>query len=269
VTIDSMNLDDRIKAQLEINRQLDNWLASTSPELSVALKRVKVCLGANYIGPEAFSNFLGFEDVGVVPPLPPTITPELLEAKCPIFKNGQRIKDTHLLVFIPQTVDKEPFTINALTERTKIKQLKTLFPDEPPSTKIFTFQPWYHEEEFANTSVANSRWMLMPKRELPDSIDKTAEEQDRLLLEYPGYETPRAIELLTMLVINLLQNGERLFKEPNLYLACSDMSSLFSKPINCRFGYLGFRICCDDRHFASAKVGRAIVRRGLQCAMQL
>jgi hypothetical protein len=60
-------------------------------------------LGKNFLGAAAWQE--GFKaDVGVVPPIPKSITKELLESDCPLHP-GEKIKDTHILMLVPKTVN--------------------------------------------------------------------------------------------------------------------------------------------------------------------
>ena len=80
------------------------------------LEEIAKVMGPNYIGPEAYIDLLGAKGVGAIPPLPPDITEELLESPCPFLKE-QKIRETHLLVFIPNKIDGEDFTINSPAQR--------------------------------------------------------------------------------------------------------------------------------------------------------
>jgi hypothetical protein len=70
-------------------------------------------LGRNFFGVAAWKS-IGV-DVGEAPPLPKSLTLELLNSDCPLHP-GETIKDTHLLVLIPETVNGEPYSALKLEE---------------------------------------------------------------------------------------------------------------------------------------------------------
>jgi hypothetical protein len=70
-------------------------------------------LGRNFLGAEAWRS-QGI-DVGDVPPVPSSITKDFLNSECPIHP-GHKIKDTHVLMLVPKTVNGEPYTALKLDE---------------------------------------------------------------------------------------------------------------------------------------------------------
>ena len=55
-----------------------------------------------------------FGEVGIEPPLPPNIH-DILESSCP-FWPAKKVKETHLLVLIPQTVNGKALTLDYLEQ---------------------------------------------------------------------------------------------------------------------------------------------------------
>src|SRR3979490_1472708 len=55
-----------------------------------------------------------FGDSGIEPPLPRTI-PEILNSRCPFWPD-KKVRQTHLLVLIPETVNGKPLTLKTLGE---------------------------------------------------------------------------------------------------------------------------------------------------------
>ena len=86
------------------------WLKGVSAEdfcKEMDRRMIPELLGKNFLGAEAWRS-QGI-DVGEVPRLPASITKELLESECPLHP-GEKIKDTHLLVLVPKTVNGEPYS---------------------------------------------------------------------------------------------------------------------------------------------------------------
>ena len=136
-------------------------LKGESPEAFCRrLDQPSICrelLGRNYLGAEAWSS-QGI-DVGAVPPLPGAITEELLNSECPLHP-GEKIKDTHLLVLVPKTVNGEPYSALKLDElcATRTASGDSLIYGGEAEWKSF---PW------ASAPQGASEWVLLPKSD-PD-----------------------------------------------------------------------------------------------------
>lgn len=52
---------------------------------------IETILGNHYIGPEAYKDIFGVKDVGVVPPIPASVTPELLYQRCSLVNDGRTV----------------------------------------------------------------------------------------------------------------------------------------------------------------------------------
>ncbi|MCB0317326.1 MAG: hypothetical protein KDD56_01115, partial [Bdellovibrionales bacterium] len=88
-------------------------LSNTS--LSQATLRLKTILGKNYFGAEDYQAIFR-RGVDKVPKIPASVTPELLNSKCPMAEDGRLIKDTHRLVLVPRLLGTDEFTIMWLKE---------------------------------------------------------------------------------------------------------------------------------------------------------
>jgi hypothetical protein len=112
-------------------------------------------------------NFLGAEEweaqkieVGEVPPIPSSITKALLTSPCPLHAK-QLIKETHVLMLVPRTVNGEAYTALKLEElcATRKGSGDRLLHS---GLERWKGQPW------ANLPQAQSEWVLLPKSD-PDS----------------------------------------------------------------------------------------------------
>jgi hypothetical protein len=81
---------------------------------------IKAVLGRNFLGTAEWQQGFGVK-VGAPPPIPESITPELLKSLCPLHP-GQKIKDTHILVLIPKTIDGQPYSALRLDELCATRQ---------------------------------------------------------------------------------------------------------------------------------------------------
>jgi energy-coupling factor transporter ATP-binding protein EcfA2 len=172
-------------------------------------------------GPQAWSQYYG--EVGEAPALPRDIT-QILDAPCPFWPEKQ-VKDTHLLVLMPATVDGEPFTLNLLAklvQRPKNGGYKTKYKFYGDETKA----------QIGNNSPYRSYWLLMTRDVLPESRDKWWSGQRELVAAHASrtglpYELPRALEAATAILTHYVRNGERLYGDaPYTCTSCQESISV-------------------------------------------
>ena len=154
-------------------------------------------------GPKDWKRFFG--DVGEVPPIP-EVMPEILKSQCP-FNPGKQVRDTHMLVLIPQKVNSRHFTLNLLEELIKK-------PQEKNGTSL-RFYPTFLKEALGDTQTEKSYWILMTKDVIRGSRNKTCDEHKQLVQEKEadGYELPRVIEAATSILMHYFKTDERLYAE--------------------------------------------------------
>ena len=100
-----------------------------------------------------------FGDIGEEPPLPANIE-RILNEPCS-FWPGKKVKETHLLVLIPNEVNGKPFTMNYLG---KLIQR----PKSGHSTKYMDYSN--HAKEAVGDKSYPSHWVLMTRNIIPGSI---------------------------------------------------------------------------------------------------
>ena len=217
-------------------RGLEGGAAASTP-VSAALSAVKKELGKNFLGPEEWKS-QGL-DVGAVPPIPATITRELLHSECPLHP-GELIKDTHLLVLVPKTVNGEPYSALKL--------------DEVCGERLI-YSGWdsWKSQEWASKAVLQSEWIFIPKSD-PDPKkvpvakhfrSKDIASQQKVHEEhYPEYREVKSVELMTAVLLNALLNEERLLPD---YLRCQEANAF------------GGRVCVGDFHAFGLGVNGAYV----------
>jgi hypothetical protein len=161
-----------------------------------------------------------FGDVGSAPPLPSDMA-TILDGPCPFWPN-KKVRDTHLLVLIPATVDGVPLTLNRLEELIQ----------HPSHGRHRTEYRHYGEQTKAQIGAASpprSYWVLMTRDVLPDSRSKTYEAQKEMVAAHAGrvglpYELPHAIEAATAILMHHAREGKRLFVEdPWTYARCQEV----------------------------------------------
>lgn len=160
-------------------------------------------------GKEQWAKYLG--DIGSEPPLPSNIQ-TILQSPCPFWPD-KKIKDTHLLVLVPQTVNGKPLTLKNLGEL--VKSLKS------GSSMTYTyFNPGGYN---ANTPAKPSHWVLMTKDVIPGSRGKSYANQQKLVNQTPSYQVPTILEAATCIFMEYARSGNRVYSD-NLctYTRCQE-----------------------------------------------
>jgi hypothetical protein len=218
-------------------------------------------LGKNFLGADAWRS-QGI-DVGEVPRLPESITKELLESEC-LLHPGEKIKDTHLLVLVPKTVNGEPYTPLKLDElcSTRKGSGDKLIYDGAAWATAWRWMNW------ASTPQAQSEWVLIPKSD-PDpskvSADRHFRSEDIWAQQkvhethYPEYREVKTVELMTAVLLYDLTNKERLVTD---YLRCKEPNAFLGRVSLGWFTAKGLGVF-DDRGPAGGldTVGRALARK--------
>jgi len=147
---------ENVRFKQELEKLLDETAEQLCFRLDGGLHRE--LLGKNFLGAAEWKR--GFNvDVGPVPPIPKWITKKLLEEKCQLHP-GQQVKDTHILMLVPKTVNGEAYSavkLGELCAGTKGSGDKLIYDGANDWKK----QPW------AQAAQVESEWVLIPKSD-PD-----------------------------------------------------------------------------------------------------
>ena len=231
--------------------------AGVSPQTSPPLEAVKKELGKNFLGPDEWKA-QGI-DVGAPPPIPSSITKALLNSECPLHP-GQKIKDTHILMLVPKTVNGEPYTALKLDElcATRKGSGKALLDSN--------YKQW-KEMSWASTPQPESEWVLLPKSD-PDpkvSPDKHFRSKDIAAQQkvhdkhYSEYREVKALEVMTMALLNDLVNGEPRILDGFNYLRCVEPNASGGRVCVGCFRADGLGVFDDFSVIGS--IGRALARK--------
>lgn len=133
-----------------------------------------------------------FGRVPQAPPFPKDIE-EIWEGPCPIFR-GSKVRETHLLVYVPATVNRRPLTLKYLSEL---------------AAKYFPFPRRPEFGELGN-QLADAGWLLITKAGLPDSRGCHFDAQQTMIAELSkrtsvNYECPKALDVMVC-VLALFSN---------------------------------------------------------------
>jgi hypothetical protein len=239
------------------------WLRDVSAEdfcIEIDRRLIPELLGKNFLGAEAWTS-QGI-DVGRAPPIPSSITSELLESECPLHP-GKKIKDTHLLVLLPKSVNGKPYTALELNELCAARKGSgdRLIYDGEEWANAWKRQPW------ASTPQSESEWLLIPKSD-PDrkKVSKEKHFRSKTIAEqqtvhdthYSDYREVKTVELMTAVLLHDLVNGERLLPD---YLRCQEKNASGGRVCVGFFAADGLKVGGADDGDDDDSVGRALARK--------
>jgi hypothetical protein len=183
--------------------------------------------GSRHYRPSALLHSFGaeewrryFGEVEEAPPLPAHIV-DTLNSACP-FWSGKLVKDTHLLVLIPATVNGEPFSLDLLSELIQ-------HPQGGGHSTQYRYYGASTKQQFGTQSPVASYWVLMTRDVLEGSRNETYASQQALVAQHASrtglpYELPGALEAATAILSHYVRSGERLYADaPSTYTRCQDL----------------------------------------------
>ena len=187
----------------------------------------RALLGRNFFGAEAWWS-LGI-NVGTVPPLPKGLTEELLNSDCPL-QPKKKIKDTHVLVLYPQTVNGEACTALKLSElAASLQGSEKPFAFHDP---LFYENGYWRKQAWATEQPTGSRWVLVPwlwnsaSQGNSASQSQAATRQTQLLAEMT-YSMASMAELLVTQWLALATDKDR--AAPECYIRCENIMNVPSE----------------------------------------
>jgi hypothetical protein len=231
-------------------------------EMQAPLKGV---LGRNFLGTDEWQQGFGVR-VGAPPLIPECLTPELLNSQCPLHP-GQLIKETHILMLVPKTVNGLPYTALRLGELCSSRKGSGY-------RLIFDEEDWardWKEQGWANLPQAHSEWVLIPKSD-PDPSKapkdkhfrgKNIEQQREVHKHYAAeYREAKALEVMTMALLNDLVNGEPRILTGWNRLRCVEPNASGGRICVGDFDATGLKVFVAlgvDR--GAGRIGRALARK--------
>lgn len=133
---------------------------------------------------------------------------EVLQSPCP-FVEGERVCDTHFAFLGVEQINGEPLTV--------AKWLQ-LHPKTGQPCFYFSEDPWHTGQPHTDKAELTFRWYLMLKDIVPNSTDKTPEEQVAMLP--PEYEVPTTIAEVTKDILVFRKTG--MPPNPSVWAACTE-----------------------------------------------
>lgn len=153
-------------------------------------------------GKEQWGNYFG--NIGEEPPLPHDID-DILNAACPFSNNPNiKVKDTHMLVLIPEKIDEEPLTLDKIGELVKT-------PKKGGYATCYAGYSATVKNEFGTKHGEKSHWVLMTRDVIPDSRNKSYKAQQAKADEYPGYQLVSTRAAVICFFVGLVKWGIHLY----------------------------------------------------------
>ena len=169
-------------------------------------------------GAEEWRQYFG--EIGVEPSFPSDIA-GILNSTCPFWPD-RVVKDTHLLVLIPATVNGKPYNLNLLSELIE-------HPKGGGHATKYRFYSEYVQGQFGAQSPTSSYWVLMTRDVLEGSRRETYASQQALVAEHAErtqlpYELSGALEASTAILSHYVRSGERLYTDnPWTFTRCREL----------------------------------------------
>lgn len=207
---------------------------------------VREPLGKNFLGAKAWES-QGIE-VRDVPPIPKLI------------HTGEKIKNTHLLVLVPKTVDGESFSALKLDELCATRKGSA-------DSLLDTEWSFWKSEPWASTPQSQSEWALIAKSD-PDPEKVSAKKHFRMKNTaaqqkvhedyYPEYREVKTVQLMTAVLLYDLVNKKRLLSD---YLRCEDPNAFSARVWVGSFLPEGLDVDSRGDDIATSHTGRALARK--------
>lgn len=219
----------RLRAEPEYAKRVAEFMLRGGIEGSVHHKLAHAILGKNFFGVEEWSALFGLNfsnkqlrEIGEFP-----WGEDILNSTCLLC--GKIVKECHFAHLGLNKFRGEPLTMMKLYE---------LHPrtDQP---KFSSDDPWYKNEGFAAKTTLQFRWYLTHLEIIPNSTDKTFQQQTQMLTD--DYEIPSAIEETLKSFLYYRKNG--IFLNPRKWARCRDVDSYGCRVYLGYFDSLGFSVC--------------------------
>jgi hypothetical protein len=222
---------------------------------------MRAVLGRNFLGVEEWQRGFGVR-VGALPPIPGYITAELLNSNCPLHP-GQLIKDTHILVLIPKTVDGQPYSALRLEELCAARK--------GSGARLISgiYNDW-KQAAWANASPSVSEWVLIPKSEpnprgVPEGHhfrSKNIAAQAAVYSHYEAdYREAKALEVMTAAVLNDVVNGAPRMLDGLSLIRCVEPSASGGRILVGVFSHSGLEVRDGWEDVGHEYIGCALARK--------
>jgi hypothetical protein len=159
-------------------------------------------------------------DVGEAPPLPDNIE-IILNAPCPFHTDpSMKIRDTHVLVFVPEKVKGNPLNLQLLNELVKA-------PNNGGHPIHFNAESLNRWNAFPFAKSYRSRWVLMTKKIIKTSKNQLFENNKTFFNSSntrKAYKVPTVLDAAVCIFMEYIRSEERIYAAKDMY---TSLLSLF------------------------------------------
>jgi len=228
---------------------------------------IREIMGKNFLGAKAWEEGFGVT-VGTPPPLPEWLTRELLEEECQLHP-GEQVKDTHVLVLMPKTVNGEPYSAVELDKLCAGKK--------GSGDRLIYYEGW-QSESWADTPQVESEWVLLPKLDpVPEKMKEvypsdgesrhfrskniSAQEDVHKNHYSKDYREAKVVEVMTAALLNDVVNGGPRMLGGTTDLRCVEPNSSGGRVLVGYFYADGLRVRVGYDGGGYGDVGCALARK--------
>jgi hypothetical protein len=177
------------------------------PQIQVVKPAPDLLLGA--AGAAKWKTYIG--DPGTVPLLPSNID-EILNKPCP-FWPGKKVHETHLLTFIPETIDGKPYDYKVFAEHI-YKPLQ--------GHKANNNNDRLRFGSYTYPLAPAGHWVLMTREVVPGSLGKSYADQKKLVHDV-GYQVPTVLDFIVSVFLEYVTTKTDLYGDsPLTYTRCQE-----------------------------------------------
>ena len=148
---------------------------------------------------------------------------------------AKKVKETHLLVLIPQAVNGQALNLDYLEQLIQ----------NPLGGGHATIYEVYWDDlkkEHGAKPAGQSHWVLMTAGVIPTSIDKPYAQQWKLVRKYAHYQIPQTLEAATCILMEYVKKGKRLYpSSPLRHTFCQERTTGYQNAVG-GFGSSGLTV---------------------------
>lgn len=200
----------RLRAEPDYAKRVAAFMLRGGLDASIHQKLARAVIGKNFFGVEDWSALYGVnfnqKQLRQVAEFP--WSEDVLNSPCP-FNKGKLVKDTHFAFLGLSRINGAPLTV--------VKWLE-LHPATGQPKFHFDTDPWHTGQPHTDVATMQLRWYLLLKDIVPDSTEKTPEEQSAMLP--PEYEVPSTIAEVTKDILTFRKTG--VHPNPSRWAACAE-----------------------------------------------
>lgn len=183
----------------------ENW-----KELGLAMHPVKDLIWSYLLLPKNIDEILN--------------SPYPLDSEC-----GKSIKETHILVYIPENISPTAFGMQIAKYLTQAEHRKPGF-DWIPNEILNKF----------DCPAKNARWVLFPKHSLPDSANKSRSQLEEIMKRYSNvYDFPEMLDVI-FCAYSELMNGNNLLSDEHTF--CKEKVNKLNSVIAGKISQSGIKV---------------------------